>query len=111
MRTVQRSHYSTRIERQAEIAGVRKKLGILLRKPLDVDEGLYEADTTKETDITEQAAAPTSKDTINIDSGNDNGNDDKDEEDDNTLHIRTATKQGYENRTEEPLFYEDRETG
>ena len=39
-------------ERQAEIDGVRKQLGILPRKPPDVDEGPYEADTTEETDIT-----------------------------------------------------------
>ena len=82
----------TNEERQAEIAGVRKKLGILPRKPPDVDEVPYEADTTEETDTTEQAAAPTPKDTINIDSGDDNDNDNKDEEDDNTLHPRTARK-------------------
>ena len=67
-------------ERQAEISGIRKELGILLRKTPDMDEGPYEADTTEETDTTEQAAAPTPKDTINIDSGNDNDND-NDEED------------------------------
>ena len=82
----------TNEERQAEIAGIRKELGILPRKLPDVDEGPYEADTTEETDTTEQAAAPTPKDTINIDSGDDNDNDNKDEEDDNTLHPRTARK-------------------
>ena len=74
-------------ERQAEIASVRKQLGILPRKSPDVDEGTYEADTTKETDMTEQAAAPTSEDTIH--SGDNNDNDDENEEDDNTLHPRT----------------------
>ena len=96
-------------ERQAEIAGIRKELGILPRKSPDVDEGPYEADTTKETDTTKQAAALTLKYTINIDSGNDNdnNNDDKDKEYDNTLHPWTARKQGCENNTEEPLFSED----
>ena len=70
-----------------------------------MDEDPYEADTTKETDTTEQAADPTPKDTINIDNGDDN--DDKDKEDDNTLHPRTSRKQGCENRTEEPIFNED----
>ena len=93
-------------ERQAEIDGVRKQLGILPRKPPDVDEGPYEADMTEEADKTKQAAAPTPKDTINIDSGNDNINDDEDEEDDNTLHLQTARKQGCENRMEEPLLSE-----
>ena len=72
-----------------------------------MDEGPYEADTTKETDTTEQAAAPTPKDTINIESGDKNDNDDKDEEDDNTLHPRTARKQGCDNHTEEPILSED----
>ena len=79
-------------ERQAEIAEVRKELGILPRKPPDADEGPYESDTTEETDTTEQAVAPTPKDTININSGNDNDNDNKDEWDDNTLHPQTARK-------------------
>ena len=79
-------------ERQAEIAGVPKKLVILPRKPPDVDEGPYEADTTEETDKTKQLAAPTLIDTINIDSSDDNDNDDKDKEDENTLHPQTARK-------------------
>ena len=91
-------------ERQAEISGVCKKLGILPMNPPDVNEGPFEADMTKETDTTEQAAAPTPKVTINIDSGNDYDNDDKDEEDDNTLHPWTASKQGCENHPEESLF-------
>ena len=66
-------------ERQAEIVEVRKELGILPRMPPDVDEGPYEADTTKETNTNEQAASPNPKDTINIDSGDDNDNDGKDE--------------------------------
>ena len=94
-------------ERQAEIAGLRKELGILTRKPPDVNEGPYEADTTKETDTTEQAAAPTPKDTINIDSGDNNDNNDEDEEYYNILHPQTARKQGCENRTEERLLSED----
>ena len=73
-------------ERQAEIAGIRKELGILPRKTPGADEGPYEADTTN------QAAATTPKDTINIDSGDDNDNDDEDEEDDKTLHPRTVRK-------------------
>ena len=39
-------------ERQAQIADVRKQLGILPRKPLVVDEGPYEADTNEDTDTT-----------------------------------------------------------
>ena len=87
--------------KQAEIASVRKQLGILPRKPTDVDEGPYEADTTEETDITEQAAAPTPEDMIKIGDDNDNDDEDNDEEkdDDNTLHPRTARKQGCENHT------------
>ena len=38
-------------ERQAEIDGIRKQLGILSRNPHNVDEGPYEADTTKESDM------------------------------------------------------------
>ena len=99
-------------DRQAEIDGVRKQLVILPRKPPnvkppDVDEGPYEDETTKETDMTKQAAATTPKDTINIYSGDDNNNDDEDEEDNNTLHPRTARNQGCENRTDEPLFSDD----
>ena len=93
-------------ERQAQIADVRKQLGILPRKPPDAVEGPYEADTTKDTNTTDQAAAPTPKDAINIDSDDDNDNDDEDEDevnaetkddgdakDNNTLHLRTARKQ------------------
>ena len=94
-------------ERQAKIADVRKQLGILPRKPPNTDESPYEADMTKETDAIEQAAAPTPKDTINIDSGNKNDNYDEDEEYDNTLHPQTARKQGCEDREEESLFYKD----
>ena len=92
-------------ERQAEIVGIRKELGILPRKPPDVDEGPYEADTAEETDTTKQADAPTPKDTMSIDSGNDNDN--EDEEDDNTLHPRIEMKQGCENRMEKPIFSKD----
>ena len=59
--------------------------GILPRKkkpdmnPPVVSKVPYEVDMTKATDMTEQAASPNPKDTINIDSGDDNGNDDKDE--------------------------------
>ena len=80
---------------------VCNKLGL----PPDVDEGPYEADTNEEADTTEQAAASTPKDAIDINSNNENDNDDKDEddinadvkdsgdaEDDNTLHPRTARK-------------------
>ena len=45
-------------EKEAEIASVRKQLGIMPKKPPDVDEGPYEVDTTKETNMTNQAAAP-----------------------------------------------------
>ena len=62
---------------------------------------------TEETDMTKQADAPTPKDTINIDSGDDNDNDDEDKEDNNTLHPKTARKQGCENRMEEPLLSDD----
>ena len=72
-----------------------------------MDEGPYEDDMTEDTDMTNQEAIPTSKDTINIDSGDDNDNNDEDEEDNNTLHPRTEKKQGCEKRTEEPLLSED----
>ena len=69
-------------EIQAEIADVRRKLGLPTRvDPPRVDEGPYEADTTKETNTTEQVAALTPKDVINIDSDDENNNDDKDEDD------------------------------
>ena len=73
-------------ERQSKIADVRKKLGILPRDPPDVDECPYEADMNEETDTTEQAAAPTPKDAINIDSNarNDNNDEDKDDVNANT---------------------------
>ena len=44
-----------------------------------MDEGPYEANTTEETDTTEQAADPTPKDEINIDSDDNNDNNDKEE--------------------------------
>ena len=107
-------------ERQAQIADVHKQLGILPRKPPVVDEGPYEAETAEETDTTKQAAAPTQKDPINIESEDNNENDDEDEddvnsekkddgdvEDNNTLHPRTAKKKGCEEREEESLFSED----
>ena len=95
-------------EKEEEIASVRKQLGILPRKkpdvkPPDVDEGPYEVDTTEETDMTEQAAAPTPEDTIDI--GDDNDNNDKKEEDYYTLHPRTERKQGCENYTEEESLF------
>ena len=99
-------------EKEDEIASVRKQLGILPRKkpdvkPPDVAESPYEVDTTKDMDMTEQAAAPTPEDTIDI--GDNNDNDDKDKEDNNTLHPRTARKQGCENDPEqESLFSGDR---
>ena len=87
-----------------------------------MDEGPYEADMSEETDMTEQADAPTPKDPINIDSDDDNDNDDEDEddvnadtkddgdvEDDNTLHPWTERKLGCEEREEESLFSKDNE--
>ena len=75
-------------------------------KPPNVDEGPYVADTTEETDMTEQAAAPTPEDTIEI--SNDNDNDEEDKEDNNTLHSRTVRKQVCDNDPEEEsLFSED----
>ena len=47
-------------KRKAAIVEVCNKLGL----PLNVDEGPYEADKTKETDTTEQAAASTPKGAI-----------------------------------------------
>ena len=47
--------------------------------------------------MTKQAASTTPKDTINIDSGDDNDNDDEDKEDNNTLHPQTERKQGCKN--------------
>ena len=91
----------TNEQRQAEIDGVHKKLRILPRKPPDVDEDPYETDTSKETDMTEHASAPTPKDTFQ--SGDENNND-KEKEDDNTLQPRTARKQGCENRKVESLL-------
>ena len=70
-------------------------------------EGPYEVDTTKEVDMTKQAAAPAPEDTIEI--CDDNDNDEwargQDEDDDNTLHPRTARKQGYENDPEEESLF------
>ena len=66
-------------EKEEEMASVRKQLLILPRKkkpdvkPPVVAEGPYEVDTTKETDMTEQAAAPALEGTIEI--GDDNNND------------------------------------
>ena len=93
-------------ERQAEITSVRKQLGILPRKPLDVDEGPNEADTTEETDMTEQAAVPIPEDKINSsdDNANDDEDDNKDEDNNNTSQPRTARKQGCEDHTDESLF-------
>ena len=88
-------------EKVEEIDGVQKQLGILRRKKKKPD-GPYEVDTTKEADMTKQAAAPALEDTIEI--GNDNNNDEwehgKDVEDDITLHPRKARKQGCENNPE-----------
>ena len=113
-------------KRQAQIAEVRNKLGLppdvrnKLGFPHDVDEGLYEADTAEETDTTEQADASTPKYLINIDSDDDNDNNDEDQDDinadieddgefkdNNTLHPRTARKQGCAEREEESLFFKD----
>ena len=97
-------------EKEAEIASIRKQLGILPRKkpnmkPPDVDEGTYDIDTTDATDTTEQAAAHSPEDSIDI--NDDNEKYDKEEEDNSTLHPQTARKQGCENHPEEPLFSED----
>ena len=89
----------TNEEKAEEVDDVRKRLGILTRKKKP--EGPYEVDTTEESDMTEQTAAPAPEDTIEI--GDDNDNDewahDQDEDDDNTLHPWTARKQGCENDT------------
>ena len=102
----------TNEEKEEDIAGIRKQLGILTRKkkpdvkPPVVAEGPYEVDTTEESYMTEQAAAPTPEDTIEI--ANDNNNKEGYEEDNNTLHPRTARKQVCENNPEEEsLFSED----
>ena len=68
-------------DKDEEISSLRKQLGILPRKKPDVKqpdvaEGPYEVDTTKETDMTKQADAPTPDDTINIGNNDDNDNDD-----------------------------------
>ena len=42
-------------ERQSKISGIHKELGILPRKPSNVDEGPYEADTNEDIDTTKQA--------------------------------------------------------
>ena len=97
-------------ERKAAILDVCNKLGF----PPDVDEGPYEADTTEETDTTKQASASTTKDAIDIDSNEENGNDDEDEDDinantkdggyvenDNTLNPWTSRKKGNEECEEE----------
>ena len=70
--------------------------------------------------MTEQAAAYTLKEPINIHNHDNNENDDEGHDDisydtkydgefkyDNTLHPRTARKQGCEEPEEEPLFSED----
>ena len=95
-------------EKADKIDGVRKQLGMLPRKNKK-PEGPYEVDTTKEADMTEQAAAPAPEDTIEI--GDDNDNDEwahgQDEDDDNTLHPPTARKQGRENDPEEESLFSD----
>ena len=57
--------------------------------------------------MTEQADAPAPEDTIEI--GDDNDNDEwahgQDEDDDKTLHPRTARKQGCENDPEEKSLF------
>ena len=58
-------------KRQAQIADIRKQLGILPTKPPVVDESPYDADTAEETDRSEQAAASTPIDLIDIDNHND----------------------------------------
>ena len=78
-------------------------------KPPDVDKGPYEVDTIEETDMTEQAAAPTLEYTIDI--GNYNDNNGKDKEDGNTLHPRTERKQECENHPEESLFSDNSNDG
>ena len=92
-------------EKAEEVDNVRKQLGMLpkKRKP----EGPNEVDTTEEVGMTKQAAAPAPEDTIEI--GDDNNNDEwahgQDEDDDNTLHPRTARKQGCENYPEEESLF------
>ena len=51
---------------------------------------------TEEADMTDQAAAPAPEDTIEIGDNNDNNEcaHGQDEDDNNTLHSRTARKQG-----------------
>ena len=94
----------TNEEKEEKIASVRKQLEILTRKnqpdvkPPVVVEGPYKVDTTEETDMTDQAAAPAPEDTIDI--GNYIDNDEEDKEDYNTLHRRTARKQGCKNHPE-----------
>ena len=72
-------------ERKAVIVAVCNKLGL----PPDVDECLYEVDTTEEMDTTKQVDASTPKDVINIDIDDDNDNDDEDKDD-----INADTKDG-----------------
>ena len=62
----------TNEERVNEIDGLCKQLVMLPRKKKK-PEGPYEADTTEEADMTEQAAASAPEDTIEI--GDDNEND------------------------------------
>ena len=93
-------------EKSEEVDDAHKRLGMLpkRRKP----KGPYEVDTTKEADMTEQAAAPAPEYTIEIGDNNNNNNEwaqGQDEGNDNTLHPWTARKQGCENDPEEkPLF-------
>ena len=70
-------------EKSEEIASIHKQLGILPRKkkkpdmkPQVVAEDPYKVDTTKEANMTKQAAAPAPEDTIEI--GDNNGNDEED---------------------------------
>ena len=74
--------------KRREVDDVRKQLGRLpKRRKL---EGPYEVDTTEETDMTEQAAAPAPEDMIEIGDNNDNNEwaHGQDKDDDNTLHPR-----------------------
>ena len=99
----------TEEEKADEVDNVRKRLGMppKRRKP----EGPYEVDTTEETDMTKQAAAPAPGYTIEI--GDDNDDNDEwahgQEEDDNNISLPCPARlQGCENDPEEESLFSNK---
>ena len=103
-------------EKESEVDSIRQKMGMLpeavsmTMKKRGKPKSPYEADTTKEADMTEQESAPAPGDLIEI--GDDNDNDGgvhdpygQDEDDDNISLPRPARLQGCENDPEEESLF------